>query len=42
MEHAMRVAEALLAIFGSMKFMHECYELVHHLMKMKIVVRLLK
>jgi|HubBroStandDraft_4_1064222.scaffolds.fasta_scaffold3445841_1 hypothetical protein len=42
MEHLAHVAEAVLAIFGSMKFMHECYELVHHLMKMKIVVKLLK
>jgi len=42
MEHLMRIAEAVLAIFGSMKFMHECYELVHHLMKLKIVVKLLK
>jgi hypothetical protein len=42
MEHLMRIAEAVLAIFGSMKFMHECYELVHHLMRLKIVVKLLK
>jgi hypothetical protein len=42
MEHLMRIAEAVLAIFGSMKFMHECYELVHHLIKLKIVVKLLK
>jgi hypothetical protein len=25
-----RIVEALLAIFGSMKFMHECYEVIHH------------
>ncbi len=42
MEHMMRLAEAVLAIFGSMKFMHECYEVLHHVMKMKIVVRFLK
>ena len=42
MEHVMRIAEAVLAVFGSMKFMHECYEVLHHLAKMKIVVRLLK
>jgi len=42
MEHLMRIAEAVLAIFGSMKFMHECYELVHHLMRLNIVVKLLK
>jgi hypothetical protein len=42
MEHILRIVEALLAIFGSMKFMHECIEVVHHVMKMKIVVRLLK
>jgi hypothetical protein len=34
MEHLARVAEAVLAIFGSMKFMHECYEVVHHLIKL--------
>jgi hypothetical protein len=42
MEHAMHIAEAVLAIFGGMKFMHEVVEVVHHVMKMKIVVRLLK
>jgi hypothetical protein len=42
MEHFLHVAEVVLAIFGSMKFMHECFELVHHLMKLKIVVKLLK
>ncbi len=31
MEHTLRVAEALLAIFGSMKFCHEVYEVIHHL-----------
>jgi hypothetical protein len=31
MEHVWRVAEAVLAIFGSMKFMHECYEVISHL-----------
>jgi hypothetical protein len=30
MEHTARIVEALLAIFGSMKFMHECYEVIHH------------
>jgi hypothetical protein len=42
MEHLMRIAEAVLAIFGSMKFCHEVYEVAHHVMKMKIVVKLLK
>ena len=42
MELFFRILEAMLAIFGSMKFMHECYELVHNLMKLKIVVKLLK
>jgi hypothetical protein len=42
MEHLAHIAEAVLAIFGGMKFMHECYEVVHHVAKMKIVVRLLK
>jgi hypothetical protein len=36
MEHAMKVAEALLAVFGAGKFCHECFEVVHH------VVHLLK
>jgi hypothetical protein len=34
MEHLMRIAEACLAIFGSMKFCHEVYEVVHHLVHM--------
>jgi len=41
MEHMWHIAEAVLAIFGSMKFCHEVYEVVHHVMKMKIVVKLL-
>jgi hypothetical protein len=42
MEHFWHFAEAVLAIFGSMKFMHECYELLHHVSKLKIVTKLLK
>jgi hypothetical protein len=30
MEHLLHIAEALLAIFGSMKFCHEVYEVIHH------------
>jgi hypothetical protein len=40
MERAMHIAEAVLAIAGSMRFMHEVVELAHHVMKMKIVVKL--
>jgi hypothetical protein len=36
MEHTAHVVEAVLAIFGSLKFCHECYEVIHH------VVHLLK
>lgn len=28
----MKLAELVLAIFGSMKFCHECIEVVHHVM----------
>jgi hypothetical protein len=31
MEHAMRIVEGLLAIFGAGKFCHEIYELTHHI-----------
>ena len=34
MEHIFKVAEAALAVFGSMKFLHECYELLHGLAKL--------
>jgi hypothetical protein len=34
MEHLMKVAEALLAVFGSMKFCHECYEVIHYVAKL--------
>jgi hypothetical protein len=34
MEHMARIAEAVLAIFGSMKFMHEVIELGHHVAKL--------
>lgn len=34
MDHLLRVVEAALAVFGSMKFLHECYELGHHLLKL--------
>lgn len=30
MEHAAHIVEAVLAVFGSMKFCHECYEVIHH------------
>ncbi len=42
MEHAAHIVEACLAVFGSLKFCHEVYEVVHHVMKMKVVVRLFK
>jgi|HubBroStandDraft_4_1064222.scaffolds.fasta_scaffold838555_1 hypothetical protein len=34
MEHVWKVAEALLAIFASMKFAHECFEVVSHVVKL--------
>ena len=34
MEHLAHIVEAVLAIFGSMKFAHECYEVVHHVVKL--------
>jgi len=34
MEHLMHVAEAVLAVFGSMKFCHEVIEVVHHVVKL--------
>jgi hypothetical protein len=34
MEHVMRIAEALLAVFGAGKFMHEMFEVVHHVVKL--------
>jgi hypothetical protein len=34
MEHIMHIAEALLAVFGAGKFCHECYEVVHHVLKL--------
>jgi hypothetical protein len=39
MEHAMHIVEAVLAIFGSMKFLHECYEVVHHALKLLKLLR---
>jgi hypothetical protein len=42
MEHLLHIAEAVLALFGGLKFLHECYELVHHVLKLKAVVRLLR
>jgi hypothetical protein len=33
MEHIYKLAEAALAIFGTMKFCHEVYEVIHHLFK---------
>jgi hypothetical protein len=34
MEHLLKVIEALLAVFGSMKFLHEVYEVVSHVIKL--------
>jgi len=34
MERLMHVVEAVLAIFGSMKFCHEVWEVVHHVTKL--------
>ena len=34
MEQALRVVEGVLAVFGSMKFLHECLELLHALLKL--------
>jgi hypothetical protein len=31
MEHLMKIAEAALAIFGCGKFLHECFEVVSHI-----------
>jgi len=42
MEHIIHIAEGVLAAFGAMKFCHECFELLHHLLKLKLVVRLMK
>jgi hypothetical protein len=32
-QHIAKVAEAALAVFGTMKFLHECFEVLHHLLK---------
>jgi hypothetical protein len=34
MEHVWKVAEVILAAFGSMKFAHECIEVVSHVVKL--------
>ncbi len=34
MEHLVHIAEAMLAVFGSLKFCHEVYEVVHHVLKL--------
>jgi hypothetical protein len=34
MEHLLHIAEAMLAVFGSLKFCHEMYEVVHHVLKL--------
>jgi len=34
MEHLAHVVEAILAVFGGLRFMHECYEVVHHVVHM--------
>jgi hypothetical protein len=31
MEHAAHIVEAVLAVFASMKFCHEVYEVINHL-----------
>ena len=41
-EHLKLAAETTLAIFGSLKFAHECYELLHHICKMKWAIRMFK
>jgi hypothetical protein len=38
-EHIMKLAEAGLAIFGTMKFCHEVYEVIHHLFKLKRILK---
>jgi hypothetical protein len=30
MEHVAHIVEAVLALFGGLKFCHECYEVLHH------------
>jgi hypothetical protein len=30
MEHLGKIVEACLAVFGCGKFLHECYEVIHH------------
>lgn len=34
MEHLLKVVEAILAVFGSMKFLHEMYEVIVHVAKL--------
>ena len=34
MEHVMHIVEAALAVFGGMKFLHECFEVLHHVVKL--------
>jgi hypothetical protein len=34
MEHVMKIAEAVLAVFGTGKFLHECWEVIHHIAKL--------
>jgi hypothetical protein len=41
-EHLLHLTEAVLVLFGGLKFCHEIYEVIHHLLKLKIVVRLLR
>jgi hypothetical protein len=33
MEHLAHVVEAVLAVFGGLKFMHEVFEVAHHVVK---------
>jgi len=41
-EHVKLALEAVLSSFATFKLMHEIYEVIHHLLKLKIVVRILK
>ena len=34
MEHFYKIIEVVLALFGSMKFLHECFEVAVHVYKL--------
>ena len=36
---ALEGVEALLAVFGGLKFLHECYEMLHHFVHFAKVCR---